>query len=29
MMGAPLMLYDNYERELRRFEPLAAGSVGL
>ncbi len=28
-MQAPLMLYDNYARERRRFEPLAAGAVGL
>ena len=28
-MAAPLMLYDNYARERRRFEPLVAGAVGL
>ena len=28
-MPPPLMLYDNYQRELRRFEPLVAGTVGL
>jgi cysteinyl-tRNA synthetase len=29
MMPAPLMLYDNYARERRRFEPLVAGAAGL
>jgi cysteinyl-tRNA synthetase len=29
MMPAPLMLYDNYARESRRFEPLVAGAAGL
>ena len=29
MMAPPLILYDNYERRLRRFEPLHAGEVGL
>jgi cysteinyl-tRNA synthetase len=29
MMAAPLMLYDNYARERRRFEPLVAGAAGL
>src|SRR5438034_4457001 len=28
-MPAPLMLYDNYARELRRFEPLFAGAAGV
>ena len=28
-MSAPLMLYDNYARERRRFEPLVAGTAGL
>jgi cysteinyl-tRNA synthetase len=28
-MPAPLMLYDNYAREQRRFEPLVAGAAGL
>jgi cysteinyl-tRNA synthetase len=28
-MAPPLRLYDNYERKLRRFEPLHAGEVGL
>ncbi len=28
-MPAPLMLYDNYARERRRFEPLVAGAAGL
>jgi cysteinyl-tRNA synthetase len=28
-MAPPLILYDNYERRLRRFEPLRAGEVGL
>ncbi len=28
-MPAPLQLYDNYTRTMRRFEPLAAGPVGL
>src|SRR2546423_8549293 len=28
-MPAPLMLYDNYARERRRFEPLVAGTAGL
>jgi cysteinyl-tRNA synthetase len=28
-MAQPLTLYDNYTRSLRRFEPLAAGPVGL
>ena len=28
-MTAPLKLYDNYTRSLRRFEPLAPGPVGL
>ena len=29
MMPAPLMLYDNYAREQRLFEPLVAGAAGL
>src|SRR5450432_1341124 len=29
MMAAPLMLYDNYARERRLFEPLVAGAAGL
>jgi cysteinyl-tRNA synthetase len=29
MMPPPLMLYDNYARERRRFEPLVAGFAGL
>jgi len=28
-MPAPLMLYDNYARELRRFEPQVAGAAGM
>src|SRR6266702_4904481 len=28
-MPAPLMLYDNYARERRRFEPLRPASIGL
>ena len=28
-MSSPLMLYDNYTRTLRAFEPLKAGEVGL